>query len=154
MLALDQFETRTTESSLAPRAPDDEKAFYAHYGWCLNPQMNVAQAARHLRDELQRLSAPSGWQRREIAINIWLLASGILNAADEQLRGKTLRIARLRRLAAPIDRVAALPHHNARRALRDWRELPARRARKHVAAAARRADSRGLSRRTVRAGAR
>jgi hypothetical protein len=122
MLALDQFETRTTESSLAPRAPDDEKAFYAHYGWCLNPQMNVAQAARHLRDELQRLSAPSGWQRREIAINIWLLASGILNAADEQLRGKTLRIARLRRLAAPIDRVAALPHHNARRALRDWRD--------------------------------
>jgi hypothetical protein len=108
MLALDELDDRAGGSELAPHAGAGETAFYAHYGWCLNPQLDVAQAAARLRDELQRLSAfSSGWQRREIAINIWLLASGILNAADERLRGKTVRIAKLRRLAAPLERVAA-----------------------------------------------
>jgi hydroxymethylpyrimidine pyrophosphatase-like HAD family hydrolase len=123
MLALDELRGQELGSSVAPRACADEKAFYAHYGWCLNPQMNVGQAAAHLRDELQRLSSfPSGWQRREIAIHIWLLASGILNAADERLRGKTIRIAKLRRFATPIERVAALSERGMRRQLRNWRD--------------------------------
>src|SRR5690242_6624327 len=123
MLALDELDDRPGESELAPQAGAGETAFYAHYGWCLNPQLTVEQAAARLRDELQRLSAfPSGWQRREIAINIWLLASGILNAADERLRGKSIRIAKMRRLAAPAERVAALSQKGARAALRSWRD--------------------------------
>src|SRR5690242_18538228 len=123
MLALDELDDRAGGRELAPQAGAGEKAFYAHYGWCLNPQLTFEQASAHLRDELQRLSAfPSGWQRREIAINIWLLASGILNAADERLRGKTVKLAKLRHLTAPLERVAALSQKRARVALRSWRE--------------------------------
>ena len=44
------------------------------------------EAIEHLRDEIGKLAVlPAGWQSAEVATNIFLLASGLLNCADEHL---------------------------------------------------------------------
>jgi hydroxymethylpyrimidine pyrophosphatase-like HAD family hydrolase len=100
----------------------DERRFYARHDWSINPHLTVADAAMHLRAELDELMHwPEAWQRREAAVNVWLLASGILSAADDRLRGKTLRVATLRRVTEQAERLARWADFPARAALRAWR---------------------------------
>lgn len=62
----------------------------------------MSEAAAHLRGEVDRLAVvPSGWQSREVATNIFLLACGVLNCIDEYLRGSTLRLPRRIAATAP-----------------------------------------------------
>lgn len=101
----------------------EERAFFSAHAWCIDPHPTAADAATRLHNELETLLRwPAAWQRREAAINVWLLASGILNAADEALRGKTIRLSPLRRIAAPAERLVQLSNLGMRRALRRWCE--------------------------------
>ncbi len=105
-----------------------ELAFYQSYDWCLNPYLPVSEAIRHLRGELTRLATmPNGWQTNEVTTNIFLLASGLLNCADEYLRGPALRLpAQLavtavgRGAAQFIETISAKPR--SRWQVRRWRE--------------------------------
>jgi hydroxymethylpyrimidine pyrophosphatase-like HAD family hydrolase len=79
-------ETCLTQGELAA-----ELEFYQTYDWCLNPHLTVAAAIDHLRDEVNRLGVvPSDWRLEEVATNVFLLSSGLLNCADEYLRGPAL----------------------------------------------------------------
>lgn len=70
-----------------------EIEFYQAYEWSLNAHPTVEQALSYLKCEIDRLGvAPSGWQREEVATNVFLLSCGILNCVDEYLRGPTLRL--------------------------------------------------------------
>ena len=70
-----------------------ELEFYQFYEWCLNPFITVNEAIGHLRNEVDRLTiVPNGWQIREVTTNIFLLSCGLLNCADEYLRGPALRL--------------------------------------------------------------
>jgi hydroxymethylpyrimidine pyrophosphatase-like HAD family hydrolase len=67
--------------------------FYDSYAWCLDPHLGVRDAISRLRHELDRLAAmPPGWQSREVVANVYLLSCGVLNCADEYLRGPSLRL--------------------------------------------------------------
>jgi hydroxymethylpyrimidine pyrophosphatase-like HAD family hydrolase len=84
-------------SALASAAQEDvlatEQEFYRSYDWCLNRFLTVREAIVHLRAELDRCGAlPVGWQRSEAITNIFLLSCGLLNCADEYLRGSALRL--------------------------------------------------------------
>lgn len=92
------------ESSKASEKPSQigplttESEFYRAYDWCLSAHLTVEQAIKYLNAELERLAiVPSGWQRNEVATNVFLLSCGLLNCIDEHLRGPTLR------LPAPLD---------------------------------------------------
>lgn len=123
MLALLQSpEGRERDFSRFALLPD-EREFYARHEWSINPHLTVAHAAAHLRAELNQMPAwPAAWQRRQAAIDVWLLASGILNAADDRLRGETLRIPMLRGLTSQAERIAHLVDLPARAGLRAWRD--------------------------------
>ena len=69
----------------------EELDFYESYAWCLNPHLTVREAIGHLREEIHRLAVvPRGWQTGEVATNVVLLSSGLLNCVDEYLRGPRL----------------------------------------------------------------
>ena len=88
-----------TRRADAPAPPPDragEAAFYSDYDWCLNPHPTFAAAMNLLRAEAGKIgAAPEGWQSREAAINVYLLAGALLNCADEFLRGPTLKAPRI-----------------------------------------------------------
>jgi len=90
----------TGESAIAPHSVlPAEREFYQAYPWCLNPYLTVHEAVEHLRAEIDRLATvPDGWQTGEVATNVFLLSSGLLNCVDEYLRGPALRMPK--RLAA------------------------------------------------------
>src|SRR5579862_5345584 len=70
-----------------------DQAFFAPYGWALNPFISVSQARRHMADEIDRLSTlPADWRRSEAAANVYLLSSATLHCLEEYLRGKALRL--------------------------------------------------------------
>jgi len=72
-----------------------ELNFYQAYAWCLNPYPTVREAIDYLRGEIGRLEiVPVGWQRSEVATNVFLLSCALMNAVDEDLRGPTLRLPR------------------------------------------------------------
>ena len=112
-----------TPVRIAPTA--EEIGFYEHYAWCINPHLTVREAKANLEQELRRIGELQvDWQRGEAAINVWLLGASILNAADERLRGKALKLPKpldrvrpLRRASAAIERLA---HDD--KALRRWRD--------------------------------
>jgi hydroxymethylpyrimidine pyrophosphatase-like HAD family hydrolase len=100
---------RNVEDFVAPEAPrpdleqerapapstvlPDELDFYESYAWCLNPHLTVREAIGHLRDEIRRLGVvPHGWQTGEVATNVVLLSSGVLNCVEDYLRGASLRL--------------------------------------------------------------
>ena len=102
----------------------DELDFYERHAWCVQPHLTLAEAHRRLTEELELLDdSPAGWQRAEAAMNIWLLASAILNAADERLRGSVLKIPPALARRTPIRQfksaTARLTRDN--RILRTWR---------------------------------
>jgi hydroxymethylpyrimidine pyrophosphatase-like HAD family hydrolase len=81
------------ESRAQENPPPAELEFYQSYDWCLNPFLTVNEAKGRLHDELGRLATvPNGWQINEAATNIFLLSCGLLNCADEYLRGPALRL--------------------------------------------------------------
>jgi hydroxymethylpyrimidine pyrophosphatase-like HAD family hydrolase len=71
----------------------EELDFYGDHAWTLNPHLSAREAIDHLDEEITRLShVPRGWQADEVAINIFLLACGLLNTIDEDLREPSLRL--------------------------------------------------------------
>ena len=84
------------ESEELPRRegpPQAELDFYGSYSWSLNPHLTVREAIEHLRGEIDRLATlPGGWQSGEVVTNVYLLSSGLLNCADEYLRGPGLQL--------------------------------------------------------------
>lgn len=116
--------------SVAGGLLDEERDFYEHYAWCLNPFPTVQEAVEHLRGEVDRLGAmPEAWQNNEVMTNVFLLACALLNAVDEYLRGKTLRV-HPKLAAVPLVRIArwateklgAVLRHRRRARARRWRE--------------------------------
>src|SRR5712692_15443 len=108
----------------------EERDFYGHYGWCLNPHLTVAEAQTHLGEELEKLGILTiDWQRREAAVNVYLLACGILNTADEYLRGKTFRLPNLigrwravRGIQTATEWVGTVRRWRTRMHVRRWRD--------------------------------
>ena len=102
--------------------------FYQTYDWCLNPYFTVSEAIDRLREEVEKLSITrTGWQTDEVASNIFLLSSALLNCIEEYLRGPALRLPT--RLAATVvgrsatsfvEIVAEKPR--LRRQITRWRE--------------------------------
>jgi len=124
-----QKDALSDERLVRPSAVE-ERTFYEHYGWCLNPHLTVAEAEAHLGEELEKLGTLTiDWQRREAAVNVYLLASGILNTADEYLRGKTFRLPNLigrlrivRGIQTATEWVATALRWRTRVRVRRWRD--------------------------------
>lgn len=69
--------------------PTAEREFYGAYNWCLNAYPSMREVVQHLSEELTRYSgAPLGWQRDEIARNIFLLSCMLVDTADDYLLGR------------------------------------------------------------------
>jgi hydroxymethylpyrimidine pyrophosphatase-like HAD family hydrolase len=123
-----QKDTLSDEGHVRPSAAE-ERDFYERYSWCLYPHLTIAEAHAHLGKELEKLGGLAiDWQRREGAINVYLLACGILNATDEYLRGNTFRlpnvIGRLqtvRVIMTVAEWVGAARHWRTRMHVRRWR---------------------------------
>ena len=108
----------------------EELDFYAAYAWTLNPHLSVRETIDRLHGEIVRLAqATRGWQAGEVAVNIFLLACGILNTIDEDLREPSLRLpsrvaalrlGRAARWAAETSRGILRPRRRAE--LRAWRD--------------------------------
>jgi hydroxymethylpyrimidine pyrophosphatase-like HAD family hydrolase len=115
--------------------PDPEREFYQGYAWCLNPFPTVRETVGHLGVELDRLArTQEAWQTGEVLTNVYLLSGALLNAVEEYLRGKTLRLpgklAAVRPLRAArwaAEKLAAVRRLRRRAHARGWRErwLPA-----------------------------
>lgn len=102
----------------------DEVDFYERHSWCVQPHLTIADAHCRLADELEFLSrAPAGWQRSEAAVNIWLLGSAIINAADERLRGSVLKFPASLARRTPIQQLKSAASRLTRddKFLRAWR---------------------------------
>jgi hydroxymethylpyrimidine pyrophosphatase-like HAD family hydrolase len=107
-----------------------ELEFYEDYKWSLNPHLSVRETVDHLHEEIARLErVPQGWQADEVAANIFLLAGGLLNSIDEDLREPSLRLpsriasmrlGRAARWAAETSRGILKPRPRAK--LRAWRD--------------------------------
>jgi hydroxymethylpyrimidine pyrophosphatase-like HAD family hydrolase len=115
----------TLESPLGIGGETDESRFYEHYAWCLNPHLTVLDTQRRLAEELRRVGELAvDWQRAEAAVNVWLLGGAILNAADERLRGRTLKLpkplVRMKPLRSAGAGIARLTIEDKR--LRRWRD--------------------------------
>jgi hydroxymethylpyrimidine pyrophosphatase-like HAD family hydrolase len=103
----------------------EEIAFYERHAWSLNPHLKLGEAHRRLREELMELqSEGTDWRRMESAVNAWLLASAILNAADERLRGKALKLPKPLAGRASIRKMQSAAGRFAREdgELRRWRD--------------------------------
>ncbi len=123
-----------SHSPARPRpAPDAvlpaEIDFYEAYDWCLNPHLRVGEAMSRLAAEIARFEAvPEGWQTGEVAANVFLLACGILNCADEYLRGPGLRLpgrlgkTGLARAGGHLIEVLSALNWRRLRQVRGWRE--------------------------------
>lgn len=135
MLRLISTSPSLEQSVAAARRPDGpdalstELAFYRGYEWSLNPYLTVREAFDHIHEESKRLHATSlsKWQVDEVATNLFLLSCGVLNCAEECLRGYAPTIpARLAakgvvRRACRFIEWASAPRLSRRRLAR-WRE--------------------------------
>jgi hydroxymethylpyrimidine pyrophosphatase-like HAD family hydrolase len=66
-----------------------ERNFYRRYTRALNVYPSVAELREFLFSEFSHLrQVPQGWTRTEVAINIFLLACSLTEAADDYLLGK------------------------------------------------------------------
>ena len=122
--------TRPAPDAVLPAELD----FYEAYDWCLNPHLRVGEAMSRLAAEIARFEAvPEGWQTGEVAANVYLLACGILNCADEYLRGPSLRLpgrlgkTGLARAGGRLIEAASALNWRRLRQVRGWRERVGRR---------------------------
>jgi hypothetical protein len=93
--ALNEYASYSERSVSAALPIASERNLYERYDWCLNPHLKFGEAVEYLRDQLPFLQTGQlDWQRRELNINIYLLACALLNSADEYLRGRSLRLPR------------------------------------------------------------
>ena len=118
------------QPTLPPSVLPAELEFYRSYDWCLNPHPTVREAVDRLRAEIDRLATvPEVWQVGEVATNVYLLACGVLNCADEYLRGPSLRLpGRLastrfgRGARRAVEEISASLRPLHRKQVRRWRE--------------------------------
>lgn len=131
MLSPDLDARRAKRSLREANLPLPEEAeFYQAYDWCLDPHLTVREAMKRVGDEIVRFEVVAGgWQADEVALNVFLLACAISNAADEHLRGPTLRMPRhlsrmriARGVAWASERLAAIDPRPRRAVVRRWRE--------------------------------
>lgn len=81
------------ERSAVSRPLTTELDFYGAYVWSLNPYPIVGDLVQYLVQEIGRLQIDlNDWQTDEVAINIFLLSCGLLNALEEYVRGSTPRM--------------------------------------------------------------
>jgi hydroxymethylpyrimidine pyrophosphatase-like HAD family hydrolase len=107
----------------------EEGDFYGGYEWSLNPHLTAAEAMAHLGGEIAKLQGtPADWRSEEVVTNIYLLACGLLNLADEYLRGSGLRLpAQLletplaRGVGRSVEAVSASLHRRRLRRVCRWR---------------------------------
>jgi hydroxymethylpyrimidine pyrophosphatase-like HAD family hydrolase len=109
---------------------ESERVFYQGYTWCLNPFPTIRETIKYLGREIDRLTdAQETWQTSEVMTNVYLLSCALLNAVDDYLRGKTLRIPR-KLSAVPLsgsivwamETLGAIRSWRRRRHARRWRE--------------------------------
>src|SRR5262245_35442176 len=85
------------ERNLLPLPPaplPSESSFYLEYGWCLDAFPTVREVSRRLRDELSRPGEElEGWQRVEVAINVFLLSCAVADAVDDYTAGERYDLA-------------------------------------------------------------
>jgi len=121
-LAPVQFESRL----------DAEREFYGSYEWCLNAYPSIGEVIQYLDRELTRyLTTDQDWRRDEIARNIYLLSSAILDTAEDYLLGRRYSFSKVLGVfpaLAPLTTATQKILHAAdkrfwlsRRQLWDWR---------------------------------
>jgi hydroxymethylpyrimidine pyrophosphatase-like HAD family hydrolase len=104
--------------------------FYQDYAWCLNPFPTVQETVAYLSREIDRLQQPrEPWQTGEIMTNVYLLSGALLNAVEEYLRGRTLRVPRtlaarrfFREIRWAAERLGSIVRQPRRARVRRWRE--------------------------------
>jgi hydroxymethylpyrimidine pyrophosphatase-like HAD family hydrolase len=107
-----------------------ERNFYQGYSWCLNPFPTVGETVELLKVEIARLGQDrEPWQAGEVMTNVYLLSSAVLNAVEEYLRGKTVRLPRAlgriplaRALRWVTEKGWAVRHWRQRARVQKWRE--------------------------------
>jgi hydroxymethylpyrimidine pyrophosphatase-like HAD family hydrolase len=81
------------EPSTEPHLLATELDFYSAYAWCLDAYPTVGDTIQYLGREIERLQINlNDWQTHEVALNIFLLSCGVLNAVEEYLRGSAPRV--------------------------------------------------------------
>jgi hypothetical protein len=109
-----------------------EWSFYGGYGWCLDAFPRVDQVVVRLDLEMARLDEPhAGWQREEMAVNVFLLAAALIDAVDDYRAGESYDFRKAESmlpLAAPLTRAVqwalrlrARRRDRRHRSLHDWR---------------------------------
>jgi hydroxymethylpyrimidine pyrophosphatase-like HAD family hydrolase len=133
--AFSQSMAHDQELSPPPQLLTSELDFYDAYPWCLNAYPTVGDIIQYLGQEIERLQLNlNSWQTDEVALNVFLLSCGLLNAAEEYLRGSTPRIpvrvmTRLGRGATwlvealcALEAAASVRLWSRRRAVRRWKQ--------------------------------
>jgi hydroxymethylpyrimidine pyrophosphatase-like HAD family hydrolase len=116
--------------AVEPYLLDAELNFYQGYAWCLNPFPSVRETVEHLKLEIDKLGkVREDWQAGEVMTNVFLLSCALLNAADDYLRGKTIRVPKklaavpLARTATwAVEKVGAVLRWRRRARVRVWRD--------------------------------
>jgi hydroxymethylpyrimidine pyrophosphatase-like HAD family hydrolase len=86
---------------------DDERSFYLHYRWALNPFPTAHDVIGRLQEELARAQGvDEGWRGEEVLTNIFLLSCALTDTLDDYLLGKRYNISKLAKLV-PTVRVVA-----------------------------------------------
>jgi len=129
-IALSVPVANTAITKEAPQPDQGEIDFYSSYRWCLNPHLSFEFASNKLLTEIDKLpTVREPWQAREVAANIFLLSSGLLNCADEFLRGPSL-VLKNRSTSIPFNRLIFRLFgkletllHRGQPAVRSWRDV-------------------------------
>jgi hydroxymethylpyrimidine pyrophosphatase-like HAD family hydrolase len=83
------------------RLMDCESRFYNYYPWSLQVFPTLREVHERLRGELKHLeTVEEEWQRREVEINIFLLACAVTESIDDFLLGKTCDLSKIKDMAA------------------------------------------------------
>lgn len=112
--------------------PAAELKFYGAYDWCLNAYPSMGEVVQHLSEELNRYAGSQpGWQREEIARNIFLLSCMIVDTTDDFLLGRRYNFSKILGvlpILSPFTTIAQKTLHAAaatnwlsRQAVQSWR---------------------------------
>ena len=112
--------------------PAAEREFYAAYDWCLNAYPSMQEVIERLSEELNKYPGTvPGWQREEIARNIFLLSCMIVDTSDDYLLGRRYNFSKVLGVfpvLSPLTNIARTGLHAvaarnwlSRRAVRSWR---------------------------------
>jgi hypothetical protein len=94
---------------LGTRPTAVDPAFFASYGWCLNPLQTVRDLIERICSELDRYGGiGTPWQREELRINLYLLISAACCATDDYLVYRPWNLAPVTRRFAGIRGLVSL----------------------------------------------